>query len=228
MNDIMAGDGARNNWRDGKEVNDFAPVPEITETFSDEDFKEPMPTQDNKYVTPLEALQNRLKERDKEIARMKEEMQTLRRKTFRPKAARDEELERWKLRNEELLRVNKHLAKKLVDNTRVRTTSNARFTDIVQKRIKQCTDILFVKNKEYSSETDRLHNFKVAAQYLGTHPISALKGMMVKHEVSIFDMMSAVIRGEQPPSYILMDEKFGDIHNYYYLLEALIEEYRDE
>ena len=237
MNEVMEDDGARQPWLE-------------------KDFEEPMPTgmekQDNKYVTPVEFkeqaivnLRRMVNELKTERAELKNTIQDMRRSIFRPaqveketrdeelallhteKAALEEKVKGLESRNEQMVNVVDHLSKVVKNTNRVRTTSNEDFTKLVQDRIKQCTDVLFVKNKEYSSDTDRLHNFKVAGQFLGSHPVQALKGMMVKHEVSLFDMCCDVIAGKQPPSYILMDEKFGDIHNYYFLLEALLEEYRD-
>ncbi len=64
------------------------------------------------------------------------------------------------------------------------------FDAIVLSQLDKCKDILTSKNKEYSSETDRLHNFKVAARVNDTTPAKALWGMFTKHLVSVMDLCS--------------------------------------
>jgi len=51
------------------------------------------------------------------------------------------------------------------------------FNNIAEKRLSKCKSILVSKNKEYSSDTDRLHNFKVAGRVSGVTPEKALLGM---------------------------------------------------
>lgn len=252
MNEVMEDDGSRAPWleinhKDFKDEDFREPA-----VSSQTTYLTPLEEKDSEIAVlrgglefkdaTIKNLRESLAGCKAEIASLKEKMQDMRRSIFRPSQARDDEelallqtekaaLEQkvagLESQNGQMANVVDHLARVTRSINRVRTTSNTDFNTLVQKRVKQCTDILFVKNKEYSSDTDRLHNFKVAAQFLGCHPITALKGMMVKHEVSIFDMCCAVIEGGQPPSYILMDEKFGDVHNYLFLLEALMEEYRD-
>ena len=95
------------------------------------------------------------------------------------------------------------------------------FSKLVENRIKASKDVLIIKEEEYSSEQDRLHNFKRAAAMTGCSTSQAIWGMMVKHLVSIWDM----VMGKIPDDRDLMSEKFTDAHNYLYLLEAgLIEQ----
>lgn len=100
------------------------------------------------------------------------------------------------------------------------------FEKIVQNRIDECHRTLIVKGYEYSRKGDRLWNFKKAATINVIHPIEALIGMMVKHEVSIRDICEGMSSGGAAPSKETIAEKFNDIHNYYFLLEGLIEEAR--
>lgn len=92
------------------------------------------------------------------------------------------------------------------------------FNEIIDKTLNNCTDVLCGKAKEYASDTDRLHNFKVAAALQGLTPVQALHGMMSKHIVSIADMCMS---GEKY-SAEMWDEKIGDNINYLLLLRALI------
>lgn len=81
-------------------------------------------------------------------------------------------------------------------------------------------DTLMAKAKEYATDGDRLHNFKVAASVQGISPNAALAGMMAKHTVSVYDMIGT---GEVY-SMDLWEEKIKDSINYLFLLWALLNE----
>jgi hypothetical protein len=101
------------------------------------------------------------------------------------------------------------------------------FNELVLARLTQCEETLCRKAGEYASDEDRLHNFKAAGRVLNISPIAALRGMKVKHDVSVDDICN---RMEADPLYVpskeLLAEKIGDIHNYDLLLEGLIEDRR--
>lgn len=107
------------------------------------------------------------------------------------------------------------------------TTSPETFGKMVERRIDECKRTLIAKGAEYSRNGDRLWNFRNAGRKRNQHPITALQGMMSKHEVSIDDICDQLMSKHEVPSQSQMDEKFNDIHNYYFLLEALIEEGRN-
>jgi hypothetical protein len=102
------------------------------------------------------------------------------------------------------------------------------FNNLVEARIDDCVETLGVKNKEYSSDSDRLHNFKKAGRMKGQDPIQALDGMWLKHRVSMDDIIEQMIAD---PTYLppreLVKEKVTDNVNYNILLEALIEDRRE-
>ena len=81
-------------------------------------------------------------------------------------------------------------------------------------------DTLMNKAKEYATDDDKLHNFKVAAAVQGISPTAALAGMMAKHTVSVYDMIGT---GETYPA-ALWEEKIKDSINYLFLLWALLHE----
>ena len=85
-------------------------------------------------------------------------------------------------------------------------------------------DTLMQKAKEYATDGDRLHNFKVAAAIQGISPKAALAGMMAKHTVSVYDMIGT---GEDYP-LDLWEEKIKDSVNYLFLLWAMVNEERAE
>ena len=81
-------------------------------------------------------------------------------------------------------------------------------------------DTLTAKAKEYASDGDRLHNFKVAAAVQGISPVAALAGMMAKHTVSVYDMIGS----GKVQTMELWEEKIKDSINYLFLLWALLHE----
>lgn len=94
------------------------------------------------------------------------------------------------------------------------------FEKILEERFRKSRKVLVKKSKEYSKGNDKLHNFKVAAQYDNEAPEKALWGMLKKHLVSVQDM----INDPESVTEYLIDEKIGDSCNYLHLLEALFRE----
>ena len=95
------------------------------------------------------------------------------------------------------------------------------FNDVLKYRIDKIKEVLAHKAKEYAKE-DRLHNFKQAGKIANMTPELALKGFLMKHLVSIFDMIDEVETVEI--SRAMWEEKIGDSINYLILLEALVVE----
>ena len=95
------------------------------------------------------------------------------------------------------------------------------FNFIVEGELKRCQTTLVSKAAEYATE-DRLHNFKVAATLAGCTPAQALGGMMIKHTVSIYDMIQEDGIIEHPMS--VWTEKITDHLNYLLLLSAILHE----
>lgn len=103
------------------------------------------------------------------------------------------------------------------------------FKRLVINRLNCCNEVLTLKDKEYSSSEDRLHNFKQAGKSRNCTPVKALDGMMMKHIISFWDIVD---RMENDSSYVppkeLVAEKLGDMINYTLLAEGLIEDRREE
>lgn len=93
------------------------------------------------------------------------------------------------------------------------------FAKVFNHVIDSSERVLIAKAAEYAT-ADRLHNFKQAAHLQGQTPREALGGFMVKHTVSIYDMINS---GDSYPDE-LWDEKIGDHINYLILLRALVED----
>lgn len=92
------------------------------------------------------------------------------------------------------------------------------FNRILKGQLQKVSDILGTKASEYASDVDRLQNFKTAAALKHISPREALGGMMVKHTVSIYDMIDS---GKDYPIE-LWDEKITDHINYLILLKAIV------
>lgn len=105
--------------------------------------------------------------------------------------------------------------------------TNDKFNEILIDRLTVIKGVLAAKAKEYSSEKDRLHNFKEGAKILNTTPEIALFGFLTKHLVSVKDIIDNIAIGKLPTT-ALVDEKVGDCINYFILLEALIKERLEE
>lgn len=105
------------------------------------------------------------------------------------------------------------------------------FEELLNRRVNLIRQTLSAKAKEYAADEDRLHNFKEAAKLEGSHPADALRGMMLKHWVSIQDMVKyfGELGYNEPPielseRHAMIDEKIGDAINYLILLEAILRE----
>jgi hypothetical protein len=92
------------------------------------------------------------------------------------------------------------------------------FNNIVDAQFEMCRAVLSVKASEYSSMIDRLHNFRTAADLKGTRMREALGGMMVKHTISLYDM----IADSEPNDVKVWEEKITDHINYLVLLMAVV------
>ena len=89
--------------------------------------------------------------------------------------------------------------------------------NIIKQRHQACLSILDHKSTIYSSQNDRLSNFKDVASMNQTTPQSALWSMVSKHIIAVRDM----ILSDKVPSEQWIEEYLGDIHNYMFLLEAI-------
>lgn len=95
------------------------------------------------------------------------------------------------------------------------------FDKIVNFRIEKIKEVLSIKAKEYRRNDNAFHNFEVGAQMENKHPVEILHGMHLKHLISYKDMIEDVKKGLVPTEEYI-NEKFGDIINYFILQEAQI------
>ena len=98
------------------------------------------------------------------------------------------------------------------------------FMELAQKRVVHALALMeTAKGPEYSRGGDRFSNFRAAGRILGVKPTTALLGMLVKHLVSVIDIVKDI---EEDRTVILaqLQEKLTDSINYLLLLEGLVME----
>lgn len=98
------------------------------------------------------------------------------------------------------------------------------FDTIVRDHISHIIETLAIKGREYSTDSDRLHNFKRAAVLARQTPEMACRGMLAKHIVSVWDIVDGIETLGKAPEEPVVLEKIGDSINYLILLRALISE----
>lgn len=98
---------------------------------------------------------------------------------------------------------------------------STQFNEIVVDQLDRVQATLVNKGGEYATEADRLHNFVQAAAMQGITTREALSGMMIKHTVSIYDMIGGPTGGFTTEQW---DEKITDHITYLVLLKAIIVE----
>ena len=93
---------------------------------------------------------------------------------------------------------------------------------VIDEHIKK---VMCSKSAEYSKGDDKLYNFKKASQMRGLPPEECLRGMKLKHDVSIDDMLDNLLDPEHIEyTQERWQEKLHDEINYLFLLWALLAE----
>lgn len=92
------------------------------------------------------------------------------------------------------------------------------FNKVVEDQLTRIMNVLVKKAAEYNLDADRMSAFKHAAALSEETPEQALFGFMLKHIVSITDM----INSGKTYSEELWNEKITDICNYLILLLGLL------
>ena len=97
------------------------------------------------------------------------------------------------------------------------------FNTLLDRRLNLTREVLESKSKEYSTDSDKLHNFKQTAITEQITPADAAHWFLTKHMTSYRDMLKGAREGKKY-SQKMIDEKFGDIINYFILQEAIFAE----
>jgi len=103
------------------------------------------------------------------------------------------------------------------------------FKKLMYEILSRTTEVLDIKSAEYSTDKDKLHNFKRAGKMLQCTPEKALVGMWTKHVISILDIVDNIDNNtaflDLNEDFIgTLEEKITDAIKYLILLEALIKE----
>lgn len=102
--------------------------------------------------------------------------------------------------------------------------NNEDFNAIVMSRCDQIQKVLTKKAAEYA-RGDRLSNFKEAAKIQRTTPEQTCVNFMMKHIVSILDIVHDLDEGKVATQE-MVNEKVGDAINYLILLDGLLQDRR--
>ena len=92
------------------------------------------------------------------------------------------------------------------------------FSKVVEGQLDRIKNVLIRKAAEYNLDEDRLSVFKHAAALSEETSEQALYGFMLKHIISVTDM----INSKESYSEELWNEKITDICNYLILLQGLL------
>lgn len=99
-----------------------------------------------------------------------------------------------------------------------------KFNKVLKERLVKIEKVLSNKAEEYAKGTNRYHNFEIASRILGNSREKALLGMMVKHWVSVLDLIHQSSNDPLKLKKEIIDEKIGDSINYLILLEGMLME----
>ena len=101
-----------------------------------------------------------------------------------------------------------------------------RFNECIDNRLEKCKELLLVKGVEYRRDNNPYHNFNVGSKFTGESSEKVLYGFLLKHLISLQDIINDINVGKLPSKEII-EAKVSDIINYMLILEALIEERRN-
>ena len=96
------------------------------------------------------------------------------------------------------------------------------FNQVVDNTVQEIQNVLKQKAKEYATDQSRFHNFEIAGRKLNCTPEKALLGIMVKHVVSVDDMVDWIDQCPKKLTMELINEKIGDNINYLILLKGML------
>lgn len=93
------------------------------------------------------------------------------------------------------------------------------FEKVVEETLSTIKTTLLVKGKEYRRNGNPLHNFEQGAKRKGITREKVLDGFMLKHEISIDDMVNDLEVGKLHSKEVI-DEKFNDVLIYTLIKKA--------
>lgn len=102
-----------------------------------------------------------------------------------------------------------------------------KFEKYLDERLKLIKDTLIHKRAEYATDESVFANFEKASKITGDAPEKIMFNYMLKHWISYLDIVKKL--NEHPNANFgseFINEKFGDIINYFILSEIYIIEHR--
>jgi hypothetical protein len=96
-----------------------------------------------------------------------------------------------------------------------------RFDQMVDKTLNKIREIIITKGKEYRRNNNPFHNFDEGSKRTGLIREKVLDGMLLKHEISISDIINDLEKGILP-NIDTVEEKFNDNLIYLILKKASI------
>jgi hypothetical protein len=98
------------------------------------------------------------------------------------------------------------------------------FNSLIDETTSKTAELLKLKGAEYSIETDRLSNFKRAAERLGMTPMQVALSYMDKHYTSVCTYVNKDAKGYTQILSEPIEGRFHDLINYCYLMLGLLQE----
>lgn len=95
------------------------------------------------------------------------------------------------------------------------------FEAVILNTIHELQQLILIKGKEYRRENNPYHNFNTGSQITGLIPERVLDGFLLKHEISIKDMVNDIEKGIFPKVDVV-NEKFNDNIIYLLIKKAMI------
>ena len=104
-----------------------------------------------------------------------------------------------------------------------RDTWDDEFQLFFKKKLSEIEELILIKSKEYVRNQNRLHNFETGAKFTGQTRETVLYGFLLKHLVSLQDIVKDIELGKLPTKK-LISEKTLDIIIYNIILHYSIED----
>lgn len=90
--------------------------------------------------------------------------------------------------------------------------------------LKSISNKLGVKAREYRRNDNAFHNFETGELMSGQTKFRVLHGFLLKHLISYDDMLTDIDNNKYPTKEVV-DEKLGDIINYFIIQKIMLENF---
>ncbi len=97
-----------------------------------------------------------------------------------------------------------------------------KWNELLEEMLSKSRKVLGVKAGVYANDRDRFYNFKRTAEVNRCEPVTAAWGMASKHLIACID----IIENNVEVDVERIEEVFGDLRNYLFLIEGMLKEER--